>query len=256
MSKPRTKIPEDLAADVLFLADRTCCVCRDSSRKVEIHHIDSNTANNKIKNLAALCKDCHSDAHTTHSFARNLTPLLLKKYNQSWREIIKVRANPGGIAGEEIEYRIQVLFQLWVEVVQWKLRYTDRLWEKDLYPEHARLGDEFGYLLNELTHSYDPEEWEYYKNLFDHMSPKVADRLEKILSSYGDALSSKVKLSVLNTCSKLRNERIVYLNVPRIIEQVPEQINEIFDMRFKETLRALNSLSKLADDERSDLKPA
>jgi len=256
VKKLRNKIPDDLAAEVLFLADRTCCVCRDPNRKVEIHHIDSNPVNNVIENLATLCKDCHSDAHTTHAFARNLTPLLLDKYNQSWREIVRVRTNPGGMAGDDIEYRIQVLFHLWFEAAQWKLRYTDKLWEKGEFPERARHGDDLAFLLNEVAHSYTKEEWEYYERLFDYFSPKVADKLEQILSSYGDALSSRVKLSVLNTCSKLRGERIAFLNVPRIIQQVPDQKDLMFDRRFKDTLQALALLSKLVDHERIALNPA
>jgi 5-methylcytosine-specific restriction endonuclease McrA len=61
----RTPIPDESAAEVMFLSDRTCCVCRDPKRKTEIHHIDGDPTNNMLDNLAVICKDCHSDAHTT-----------------------------------------------------------------------------------------------------------------------------------------------------------------------------------------------
>ncbi len=68
--KTRIAIPPELAAEVMFASDRTCCICRSAGRKTEIHHIDEDPSNNDFNNLAVVCKDCQSDAHTKHAFAR------------------------------------------------------------------------------------------------------------------------------------------------------------------------------------------
>ena len=95
MGKKRIPVPPGLAGRVLFASDRTCCVCRQPGRKVEIHHIDGDPSNNAFSNLAVVCKDCQSDAHTDHAFARNLTPETVVLYNASWRSIVASRLNPG-----------------------------------------------------------------------------------------------------------------------------------------------------------------
>ncbi len=50
-----------IAAEVMFASDRTCCICRSAGRKTEIHHIDEDPSNNDFNNLAVVCKDCQSD---------------------------------------------------------------------------------------------------------------------------------------------------------------------------------------------------
>jgi 5-methylcytosine-specific restriction endonuclease McrA len=74
MAKERIAISDTLAAEVMFASDRTCCVCRTEKQKVQIHHIDEDPANNSFDNLAVICLHCHSDAHSTGAFVRNVTP--------------------------------------------------------------------------------------------------------------------------------------------------------------------------------------
>ena len=40
--KQRIPIPIELSDEVLKLSDRTCCVCREKGKDVQIHHIDEN----------------------------------------------------------------------------------------------------------------------------------------------------------------------------------------------------------------------
>lgn len=94
MKGDRVPIADDLAAKVMFASDRTCCVCREPRRKAKIHHIDQDPSNNVFENLAVVCDDCHSEAHTRHVFARNLTPALIQEYNASWRAIVRGRLLP------------------------------------------------------------------------------------------------------------------------------------------------------------------
>lgn len=46
MAKNRKPIPEDLAANVIFQSDFTCCVCREREKSVQIHHINEDPSHN------------------------------------------------------------------------------------------------------------------------------------------------------------------------------------------------------------------
>lgn len=89
--KSRIEIPADIAAKVLFLSDRTCCVCRSSNKPVQIHHIDENPANNDINNLSVLCLDCHNDTMIKGGFGRKLNADQVILYREDWQRIIKKR---------------------------------------------------------------------------------------------------------------------------------------------------------------------
>lgn len=254
MKKERIKIPDDLAAEIMFNSDKTCCVCRNPDRKVQIHHIDSNPVNNKVSNLAVLCNDCHSEAHTNHAFTRNLTPELIKKYNESWKATVKARLEVGGIEGEELEYRQQVLLEISLIPHQWKIEYMA------LYPGHFQNteynseiegGDVWDAMTKCGVHTYSLEEWEKYKVLFDNVIRYVIDRLERILMIYGDAVPSYVKLAILRSNSQLQLTRTVYLTMPNIFEIKPEN-SSYFTMRFAEVIQILSKLSRLADKERQN----
>jgi hypothetical protein len=49
--KNRVPIPEDVSAELLFLHDHTCCVCREKGKSVQIHHINEDPSNNAMENL-------------------------------------------------------------------------------------------------------------------------------------------------------------------------------------------------------------
>ena len=70
--KNRIAIPSDVAAKILFLSDRTCCICRQHGKVIQIHHIDSDPSNNVEGNLAVLCSDCHDLTMIRGGFSRRL----------------------------------------------------------------------------------------------------------------------------------------------------------------------------------------
>ncbi len=84
----RKRIPKELALQVEFASDRICCVCHEPNKAVQLAHIDDDPSNNDFDNLALLCLDCHSQAHTRGGFGRNLTADLVRKYNADWRKQI------------------------------------------------------------------------------------------------------------------------------------------------------------------------
>lgn len=84
MTKIRVPIPSDLAADVMFASDRTCCVCRERGKAVQIHHIDEDPSNNTFENLSLLCLECHNDTQVKGGFGRKLNAPLVIKYRDEW----------------------------------------------------------------------------------------------------------------------------------------------------------------------------
>lgn len=87
----RVPIPSDVAADVLFVADRTCCVCRDRGKRVQIHHIDEDHANGANDNLAVLCFDCHDQTQVRGGFGRRLDAHQVKQYRDDWTTRVRQR---------------------------------------------------------------------------------------------------------------------------------------------------------------------
>ena len=59
-----------------------CCICKE--RGHQIHHIDGNSANTILDNLAFLCQPCHEDAGTTSPTRRKLTPKLVRKFRDEY----------------------------------------------------------------------------------------------------------------------------------------------------------------------------
>lgn len=87
----RSEIPPDMAADLLFQSDRTCCVCGERGRPVQIHHIDGNPSNHSVSNLAVLCFDCHRDTQIRGGFDRKLDARQIVLYRDGWYQRVRRR---------------------------------------------------------------------------------------------------------------------------------------------------------------------
>jgi len=87
-------IPKHIADSVLFEADRTCCVCRDKSRHVQIHHLDGDAANHSMDNLVVLCLEHHQEASVGGGFARGLNQTQITKYRDDWLKQVCNRRMP------------------------------------------------------------------------------------------------------------------------------------------------------------------
>jgi len=72
------KIPEKISADVMFKSGLECCVC--NKRGDHIHHINSNSSDNRFENLALLCFDHHDLATIKGSLKRKLSSQTIIKY--------------------------------------------------------------------------------------------------------------------------------------------------------------------------------
>ena len=91
--KKRVEIPRDIEAQVQFLSDRTCCVCRVRGKPFQIHHIDENPANNEPNNLVVLCLECHNETQIRGGFGRKLNADQIILYRDDWlMQVAKTRA--------------------------------------------------------------------------------------------------------------------------------------------------------------------
>lgn len=68
---------------------RTCCICHDPHKEIQIHHIDGNPENNAEENLSILCLHHHSQATAglekgKTGFGSKLTPEEVRLYKKAW----------------------------------------------------------------------------------------------------------------------------------------------------------------------------
>ena len=98
----RVPIPPEVAADVLFASDRTCCVCREPGKPVQIHHIDENHANNDPDNLAVLCLGCHHETQLSGGFARHLDAAQVRQFRDDWIQRVRRRRDDADRLATEV----------------------------------------------------------------------------------------------------------------------------------------------------------
>jgi hypothetical protein len=91
MAKARTEIPASTAAAVLFAADRTCCVCREQGKPLQVHHVDGDPTNHSPENLAVLCLQCHDQTQIKGGFSRKLDVHQVRLYRDSWNQSVSAR---------------------------------------------------------------------------------------------------------------------------------------------------------------------
>ena len=89
--KARVEIPPHVAARVLFHSGRTCCVCRQEGKPVQIHHIDDDSSNNALSNLSVLCFDCHRETQIRGGFDRKLDSDQVVLFRDDWHSLVSQR---------------------------------------------------------------------------------------------------------------------------------------------------------------------
>ena len=191
---------------VVFESDRTCCVCRDRSRPVKIHHIDGNHSNNERSNLAVLCDPCHTLAHTKIPFSRNLTPDQVRMYDESWQAICAARLLPATPAREMEEYRQEVLLELSLACHAWKNSYLT-LQPRNFLDSSGKYSDIWDRLIEAGQCEDSADEWKRCRPLFDQSVNSVNDDLRTILTCHGEVIPAELKTLVIRTTRQLTVER-------------------------------------------------
>ena len=92
LSESRPPIPTETVIKLLYESKWTCCVCRDKSKGIIIHHIEewNESKNHAEDNLVVLCSEHHDLAHTKKDLTLNLTKPRLKAIKEKWLEDVKL----------------------------------------------------------------------------------------------------------------------------------------------------------------------
>ncbi|WP_420631865.1 hypothetical protein [Candidatus Leptofilum sp.] len=82
----RPPIPLAILGKILYESRMTCCVCRDRTQGIIVHHIRefSDSRSHDEENLVVLCLNHHGEAHTTRELQLNLTAERLIDLKQRW----------------------------------------------------------------------------------------------------------------------------------------------------------------------------
>ncbi|MFZ2492853.1 MAG: HNH endonuclease signature motif containing protein [Thermoanaerobaculia bacterium] len=100
MSKTRVDVPEETRLDVLARCNNRCCICQTPF--VVIHHIDETPSNNDINNLAPLCPNCHSQAHSEAKLTVRLTAARIQMLRDRWYQYCEKRRESSTISPNAI----------------------------------------------------------------------------------------------------------------------------------------------------------
>ncbi len=86
LNEQRPPIPKDTLSNVLYKSRMTCCVCRDQTQPIIVHHIVewSKSKSHDESNLVVLCLMHHDCAHTTKNLSQNLNQASIKSFKAQW----------------------------------------------------------------------------------------------------------------------------------------------------------------------------
>jgi hypothetical protein len=115
----RTAVPEELKSEILSRSNNRCCVCQTPF--VVLHHIDEDPSNNDIDNIAPLCPNCHSQAHSKSMLTTNLTASRLKVLRDRWYSYCENRKEGSRISANAV---------LRLKNLVISLGYADHAWKK------------------------------------------------------------------------------------------------------------------------------
>jgi hypothetical protein len=232
----RVPIPEEVAAEVMFASDRTCCVCRFEKHEIQIHHIDGDTSNNGFANPAVICLHCHSDAHTKGAFVRNLTPELLRLYNSSWRDMVRLRLMPGAESAGQRELAAEALLEASLDCHYWKV----------FFMSIAGPGLSDG--KPRWIPKYSPDVYQQYLPLFDVGLREVQRRFDRLVQLFPDVLPHSFRTELVRARRQLEVESSGYLLLPSWAPG--EQSGPFFCARFAGVVRVLRAGARDADRRR------
>jgi len=169
--KKRIPIPRAIEAEVLFASDRTCCVCHVKGRRIQIHHIDDNPANNEPNNLAVLCLECHNETQIRGGFGRILNADQVIRYRDDWLKQVATSREVHFEDKEQIEQKM-------MGIVSFREAIKARDWEEakkvlQKYPNLHQGRSSLG-----LSMSYEVQEYFFYQ-LPPVSSPQVLGSLDE-----------------------------------------------------------------------------
>jgi hypothetical protein len=255
MANERVPIPDVLAAEVMFASDHTCCVCRLEKHKVQIHHIDEDPSNSTFENLAAICLNCHSDAHTTGAFVRNLPPELIRLYNSSWQDIVKLRLRPPTELPGKLELASEAFLEASLDCHRWNVWFMS-LAGPNLPDGKGAFTDVWDAMAELWIPKYAEDAYRRFLPLFIEGLREVQGRFDRLIQLFPDVLPPDFRSLLVRAHRQLEGERSVYALLPALAGGgiiTADQLEGFFHVRFREVVRVLRDVSRDADRRRESL---
>jgi hypothetical protein len=102
----RPPIPIGTLTSLLFASRYQCCICRDSSRPIIVHHIVewAESRSHDADNLAVLCLQHHDEAHSRKTLSRNLDAGVLRDMKEKWEREVKSFDAESILSAMRLEY--------------------------------------------------------------------------------------------------------------------------------------------------------
>jgi hypothetical protein len=249
----RVAIPDELAARVMFDADRTCCVCRAEKARVQIHHIDEDTSNNSYDNLTVVCLHCHSDLHASGGFVRRLTPELVRLYNTSWREVVRARLGHPSDATDRAVLGAEALLEASLNCHHWKLQFMSIRGSMTSSggPEFVDVWDA---MAATWVPEYSAETYKKYSPLFNEGLKEIERRLDRVVQVFHDVLSPEFRTELARATRQLEGEGVVFRHL--IGYGQSDTAAMLFKARFTGVITVLSGLARSADRRRTALLEA
>jgi hypothetical protein len=253
MKKKRIPISPELEAKVMFASDRTCCVCRLEKQKVQIHHIDENPSNNDFDNLAVMCINCHNDTLITGGFIRKLTPDLVRRYNSSWRDIVKLRLTPQVEDAGQKELAVEALFEANLDCEFWKAFFVS-LAKLNLQGAAEEYGD-YWEIIEQNVPKYSEETYANFRPLFVEGTHEMQSRFDRLVQIFPDVLPYDFRANLVRGHRQLEAVSTGYMALgAQLVEVLPPDVASMFFYTlFAEIIRVLRDISRDANRRRESL---
>lgn len=126
----RPPIPVSTLMRLLFENRFTCCICRDPSRGIIVHHINpwEESRDHSASNLAVLCLEHHERAHIKSALSKNLDPETLRAFKAEWEKICRESDLSAILQASRIDYDAWLYynhFRLFELARQLRIRFSE-----------------------------------------------------------------------------------------------------------------------------------
>ena len=230
-------------AKILFESDMTCCICRNRYvRPIHIHHIDRDNSNDHRDNKAVLCANCHhSEAHTTISFSRNLTPDVVRLFDKDWRKLCASKRSPDPTVPALTEYQREALLEVSLACHAWKNTFMSICGPVEAQPG-AEYQDVWDLLIDFIRR--ESTEAERLDHLLTTVCEFTVNDLKQIMACHGHVLPGQIMTQIIQTNRQLNTEQVAY----QVMKGKSMPDGKPYTPNLEGVLGTLTTLARAADN--------
>ena len=151
----RKHIPQAVADEVAYLADLTCCACRERGEHT-IHHLDGNALNGGMANLVLICASCQRTTNKGANAQRWLSPGVLRRMREQLLEDVRMR-RARALSGDATNNLVDAVATERIRTIGFELARTHIGEVAPLLDMLAAYGDDYGISVrSEVLHALEP----------------------------------------------------------------------------------------------------